>query len=281
MSVTRLSLSGKLTPLLINLDDPLLARSPLPHPIHDPSTSTVCLFVKDPQRHYKDLLPTLGVKSVHRIIGVSKLKGKFAPFEARRQLLDEYDIFLCDERVGPLMPKLLGSKWQQKKKMPISVNVVRTKHLKQELDKAVGSSRFFANRGSTMSLPIGSASRMTADDLVENLAAALPVVMKRVPYEGWKNVQNVEVKTGKSASLPIWSSDLKDRWTGIETEGDESDEEEEQGAEIPTPKPVEIKVKKSSAVDVTEPPAQKKKRSGAAAGSEEVSWPKKRQSSKA
>lgn len=47
---------------------------PLPNPLHDPKTSSVCLIVKDPQRHYKDLLPTLGVKCVHRVVGVSKLK---------------------------------------------------------------------------------------------------------------------------------------------------------------------------------------------------------------
>ncbi|CAO1614866.1 unnamed protein product [Parajaminaea phylloscopi] len=199
---------------------------PLPHPVHDASTSTVCLFVKDPQREYKDLLPSLGVKCVHRIIGVSKLKGKFAPFEARRQLLDEYDMFLCDERIGPLMPKLLGSKWQQRKKMPISVNLVRTKHVKQELEKAVKASRFFANKGSTMSLPLGSVSRMTAGDFIENLETALPLVIKRVPYDGWQNVQNIEIKTGKSASLPIWSSDLKDRWVGVQSKGDDDDDED-------------------------------------------------------
>lgn len=242
--------------------------SPLPHPVHDATTSNVCLFVKDPQREYKDLLPTLGVNCVHRIIGVSKLKGKFAPFEARRQLLDEYDIFLCDERVGPLMPKLLGSKWQQRKKMPISVNLVRTKHINRELEKAVTASRFFANMGTTMSLPMGSVSRMTADDLVENLETALPLVIKRVSQDGWSNVQNVEVKTGKSASLPIWSSDLKDRWVDV---ADKSESEELGDKKNGSAVPVKLSHKNSAKTETKEkqvfesfPKAtQSKKRSGA------------------
>lgn len=122
----------------------------LPHPLNPLQATEVCLFVKDPQRTYKDLLPTLGVSCIHRIVGVSKLKGKFAPFEARRSLMDEYDLFLCDERVAPMMPALLGTKWMQKKKMPVAVNVVKSRHIKAELEKAIGSTRFFSNKGSTM-----------------------------------------------------------------------------------------------------------------------------------
>jgi len=57
-----------------------------------------------------------GIKFISRVIGVTKLRGKFKPFEARRMLLKENDMFLADERVVPLLPALLGSKWFQAKK---------------------------------------------------------------------------------------------------------------------------------------------------------------------
>ncbi|CAO1625787.1 unnamed protein product [Sympodiomycopsis kandeliae] len=188
---------------------------PLPNPLNPLGSTAVCLFVKDPQRTYKDLLPTLGINCVHRIVGVSKLKGKFAPFEARRNLMDEYDVFLCDERISPMMPALLGNKWMQKKKLPLNVNVTRTKHLKEEIEKSIGSTRFFSNKGSNLSVPIGSLNAYSPEQLLENLSMALPKIASKVPYEGWKNIQNVEIKTGKSASLPIWNSDLNERWEGI------------------------------------------------------------------
>ena len=47
---------------------------------------------------------------------MEKLKGKFKPFEARRTLLKENGLFLADERVIPLLPKLLGTKWFEAKK---------------------------------------------------------------------------------------------------------------------------------------------------------------------
>jgi ribosome biogenesis protein UTP30 len=53
---------------------------------------------------------------VKRVVGVAKLKGKFAPFEARRQLMNEHDVFLADDRIIPMLPKLLGKKWMQDRK---------------------------------------------------------------------------------------------------------------------------------------------------------------------
>ena len=90
--------------------------SPLKYPVVDPRTSGVCLITKDPQREYKDLLERQGIKFISRVVGVEKLKGKFKAFEARRLLLKENAMFLADERVIPLLPRLLGPKWFDAKK---------------------------------------------------------------------------------------------------------------------------------------------------------------------
>lgn len=90
--------------------------SPIKYPLVDPRTSGVCLITKDPQRQYKDLLEQHQIKFISRVIGVEKLKGKFKAFEARRLLLKENTMFLADERVIPLLPRLLGSKWFDAKK---------------------------------------------------------------------------------------------------------------------------------------------------------------------
>lgn len=92
------------------------ATSPLAHPIIDPRVQPICLITKDPQRFYKDLLAAQNINFISRVVDVTKLKGKWAPFEARRQLAGEYGLFLADERVVPLLPKLLGKVFFQKKK---------------------------------------------------------------------------------------------------------------------------------------------------------------------
>jgi ribosome biogenesis protein UTP30 len=62
------------------------------------------------------LIEKHNIKFISRVVGITKLKGKFKPFEARRQLLSEHGMFLADDRIVPLLPKLLGKGWFDAKK---------------------------------------------------------------------------------------------------------------------------------------------------------------------
>ena len=144
--------------------DHLVPDSPLSHPLIDPRATSICLITKDPQREYKDLLESSNIKFIPRVIGIQKLKGKFKPYEARRMLLKENGLFLADERVIPLLPKLLGKAFFNAKKyvdlpttlacsltynpsrQPIPVCLTR-KDLKGELERAVSSTYFHQNQG--------------------------------------------------------------------------------------------------------------------------------------
>lgn len=65
---------------------------------------------------------------------MEKLKGKFKPFEARRLLLKENAMFLADERVIPLLPRLLGSKWFDAKKYVGFLSAHSARNLTRRLD---------------------------------------------------------------------------------------------------------------------------------------------------
>ncbi|KAG9085913.1 hypothetical protein FRC06_003370 [Ceratobasidium sp. 370] len=208
---------------------------PLARPIIDPRTSPICLITKDPQREYKDLLAAQNIKFIPRVVGVTKLKGKFKPFEARRQLLKDHGLFLADDRVVPLLPKLLGKMFFDAKKQPIPVNLQR-KELKAELERAVSSTYMHQNQGTCTAIKIAPMS-FTPAQVLENLTTALPNVVKHIKG-GWDNVQSLNIKTSTSVSLPIWSCDLGSgeggRWAGMvgaseesEEESGESEEEEE------------------------------------------------------
>jgi ribosome biogenesis protein UTP30 len=127
-------------------------NSPLSHPLIDP------------QQEYKDLLESNNIKFISRVVGVRKLKGKLKPYEARRMLLKENGLFLADDRIIPLLPKLLGKAFFNAKKyvgrsttvtlsltynpsrQPIPVCLTR-KDLKGELERAVSSTYFHQNQG--------------------------------------------------------------------------------------------------------------------------------------
>ncbi|KAL1718684.1 ribosomal protein L1p/L10e family-domain-containing protein [Schizophyllum commune] len=249
-------------------------RIPLAHPIIDPRVSSICLLTKDPQRQYKDLLETHKIRFVSRVVGVEKLKGKFKPFEARRGLLKDHDMFLADERIIPLLPKLLGTKWFKAKKQPIPVCLTR-KDLKGELERAVSSTYMSQNQGTQTSIKIGTISQKPAH-LLDNLRTALPAIVARIKG-GWENVQNIHIKTSSSTSLPVWSCDLSEealgRWGGgvkdadvdmeaSEEEGDEEgasgdEEEDEEMDEAPVTR---AKGKRRAEAEGEEEPAQPKKR---------------------
>ncbi|KAJ7465128.1 ribosomal protein L1p/L10e family-domain-containing protein [Mycena latifolia] len=199
-------------------------KIPIVHPLVDPRTSAVCLITKDPQRQYKDLLAEHNIKFISRVVGIEKLKGKFKPFEARRMLLKENGLFLADERVVPLLPKLLGVKWFEAKKQPIPVCLTR-KDLKGELERAISSTYMNQNQGTCTAIKIATVSHKSSQ-VLENLQAALPVIVKNIKG-GWDNVQSLLLKTNSSAGLPIWSCDLGagegGRWDGlVATADDES-----------------------------------------------------------
>jgi ribosome biogenesis protein UTP30 len=67
------------------------------------------------------------------VLGISKLRNEYKPFEAKRQLCQMYDLFLADDRVVPLLPKLLGKKFYETKKKPAKVDL-RRKNLVGDLD---------------------------------------------------------------------------------------------------------------------------------------------------
>lgn len=125
------------------------SSSALPHPpLPPPPTTSVCLFSKDPQREYKDLLHAQNIKFISRVVGLAKLKGKHKPFEARRALCNDHQLFLCDESIMPMMPKLLGKIFFDAKKQPLPVNM-KKKDLKAELAQAISSGLFHESLGTT------------------------------------------------------------------------------------------------------------------------------------
>ncbi|KAH9831357.1 ribosomal protein L1 [Rhodofomes roseus] len=207
-------------------------KIPIVHPIVDPRVSSLCLITKDPQREYKDLLESNGIRFISRVVGIEKLKGKFKPFEARRMLLKENDLFLADERVVPLLPGLLGKKFFEAKKQPIPVCLTR-KDLKGELERAISSTYFHQNQGTCTSVKIGTVSQ-SPSKVLDNLKTALPAIVKRIKGE-WDNIQSFHIKTNSSASLPIWSCDLGAtdgaRWDGLVADSESEEESEAEDSE--------------------------------------------------
>ncbi|KAK9477990.1 ribosomal protein L1/ribosomal biogenesis protein [Lipomyces japonicus] len=219
-------------------------RITVPHPIFDADSTSICLLTKDPQRLYKDVLlaDDSPVKDdIARIVGVSKLKTKFKTFEARRQLRDDHDIFLADDRIVPSFPELLGKTFISVKKFPVAISLrdphkiekpdpkgkkrklakdenpsdqteqeksaISTKRVKSEIKRTLNSALVVIPAGANTTVKFGF-STFTVDQLAENIQAIVDGLVKaNVIKQGWDGVRSLHIKSGQSISLPIYLAD--------------------------------------------------------------------------
>ncbi|XP_019938474.1 ribosomal L1 domain-containing protein 1 [Paralichthys olivaceus] len=189
-------------------------RIPLPHGQRTDSEE-VCLFTRDEpnmtseqtQRFYKRLLEERGVKNITEIIPYKVLKTEYKPFEAKRRLLGNFDMFLSDDRIRRLLPSHLGKHFYQRKKEPLCVNL-QSKHLARDIQSVIqGTYLKVTNKGSCCMARVGHSS-MTADEVTENIETAVQTIMAKIRMKG-PVMKIIHLKSQSSVALPIFTSDLK------------------------------------------------------------------------
>ncbi|NXF43395.1 RL1D1 protein, partial [Oceanites oceanicus] len=188
-------------------------KIPLPHGIR-PETTEVCLFTKDEpnlsaeqtENLYRKLLIQNGIRSISQIISYKTLKKEYKLFEAKRRLLNRFDLFLSDDRIRRLLPSHLGKHFYERKKAPLSVNL-KAKNLAKELQKHIqGTTLPVTNKGCCYTARVGHTG-MKADEILDNVIAAAEVIAKKLP-KNWKNVKILHLKTLKSVALPIFTANI-------------------------------------------------------------------------
>ncbi|NWQ80301.1 RL1D1 protein, partial [Columbina picui] len=190
-----------------------LIKIPLPHGIRT-DTAEVCLFTKDEpnlsaeqtENLYKKLLIQNGIRSVSQVISYKTLKKEYKLFEAKRRLLNRFDLFLSDDRIRRLLPSHLGKHFYERKKAPLSVNL-KARNLAKELQKHIqGTTLPVTNKGCCYTARIGHTG-MKADEILDNIIAAAKVIARKLPKK-WKNVKILHLKTLKSVALPIFTANI-------------------------------------------------------------------------
>ncbi|KAB5555498.1 hypothetical protein PHYPO_G00034910 [Pangasianodon hypophthalmus] len=188
-------------------------RIPLPHALRNESVE-VCLFTRDEpnmtadqtERFYKKLLTQSGVKFMPQVIPFKVLKTEYKPFEAKRKLLGNFDIFLADARIRRRLPSHIGKHFYERKKAPLSVDL-RSKHLARDLDRLVQGTTLTINKKGSCCLVRVAHSGMTTDEIVENIVTAVSTISTKLHMKG-KSIKIIHLKSHTSVALPIYSSDL-------------------------------------------------------------------------
>eukprot|EP00123_Amoebidium_parasiticum_P009268 comp19374_c0_seq1/m.22334 comp19374_c0_seq1/g.22334 ORF comp19374_c0_seq1/g.22334 comp19374_c0_seq1/m.22334 type:complete len:242 (-) comp19374_c0_seq1:498-1223(-) len=179
-------------------------RIPIPHSLHQEGETEVCLITKDPQADYKKLLEEKNVTVVSKVLGISKLREKHSKsHEQKRQLLSQYDVFLADARVLPLLPPLLGKKFFEKKKQPVPVDLTK-KDISKEISKAINATYLYLGLGACVAVRIAHTGQ-TEDEIVANIVQGMDAIAEKIPKK-WRTVQSVHIKTSESVALPVYAS---------------------------------------------------------------------------
>lgn len=268
-------------------------RVPLPHG-QRADTDEVCLFTRDEpnmspeqtQRFYKKLLEQRGVTCVTEVIPLKTLKKEYKPFEAKRRLLGNFDLFLSDDRIRRLLPSHIGKHFYERKREPLCVDLL-SQHLARDVQRIVqGTVLKVNNKGSCCMARVGH-SGMSADEVTENVEATVQTITRKMRTKG-PLIKVIHLKSQNSVALPIYTSDLshltliedaarhlkkaqaekalkkKSRQTAVDrqTEGEGEDGEEEipqlVPMETPSKKP-KLQKKKQKTKKTPEKPARKNK----------------------
>ncbi|CBX99087.1 hypothetical protein LEMA_P083260.1 [Plenodomus lingam JN3] len=204
----------------------------LPHPIIAENVR-ICMFTKDPQRTYKDLVasdafPAALRTKVQRVLGVEKLKKRYKSYEQKRALAAEYDLFLVDDRIIKIVAEFLGKSFygtKSKRPIPIRltagayidksarkdskepVNVIGTAQgIAKEIETALKSTYLSLSASANSSIKIGLLS-MTPQQVTENTTAVVNAIVPKHIEHGWRNVRGLHIKGAKTKALPIWLAD--------------------------------------------------------------------------
>lgn len=220
--------------------DPLHAiKIPVKHRIFKPEDE-ICLITKDPQRKYKDLAKERQITPISKVIGLTKLKAKYRPFEAKRLLAKSYQIFLADKAIWHLLPPVLGKEFIRLKNPPIPVKFSSDANFGKDIEKALNAAYLYLGKGSTSTVVVGRTSH-SSTQLLENIKAVIQELQQRLPKKG-QTVQSLNIKTSRSIALPIYNvvpkvplkiNDVKQKKKAGKQEkedqgGEEENEEEEE-----------------------------------------------------
>lgn len=153
---------------------------------------------------YRKLLKKHGIKTISQIIPFRTLKTEYKAYEAKLRLLGSFDFFITDARIRRLLPSHLGRHFYQRKKFPVTVNLL-AKNLSKEINDCVsGTVLNISKNGSCSTIRVGHTG-MQAQHVVENVVAVTERLSQKLP-EKWGSVKLLFMKTEKSVALPIFSS---------------------------------------------------------------------------
>jgi len=193
---------------------------PLEKTMHTLDQNTrICLFVKDPKSAIKELGIDFPMKV--KIIDVQTLKLKYSRFQDRRNLLKQYDLFLCDYKIYFVLKKLLGKPFYVSRKypVPIKLDYEDKEQIKNEVVNQVDKSGvFYMTNGPNYAFKVAKFN-MDKDDILKNVMKSVNYVVAHILKWGvnFEDLKSITLKGANTLELPIFNQLTKEEIAAFES----------------------------------------------------------------
>jgi len=187
--------------VLIKLPNPLFNRK-----------SEICVFTHNKKDEDKETTESYWQSYFKERLGITpktitlpSLNKDYQTYQQKRNLASSYAVFIADERIFFRLPEVLGKSFKSRNKMPVQMKMSGDKFC-GKFDEVLSCTKWnVSGRGDNTTVQIGKAGQ-TTEELVANIQSVLSVVKKTVD-RGWANVKNIQLKTERSISIPMYTND--------------------------------------------------------------------------
>ncbi|OQR76734.1 hypothetical protein BIW11_07591 [Tropilaelaps mercedesae] len=156
---------------------------------------------------WKQKLRAMGIDRDIHIMPVMQLETEFKSYEAKRKLCKAFDHFLCDHRIMFKMPKLLGTMFFRRRKMPIRVYMRDENKLKEIIEEALTRTLIHITpEGPNVSMKVGNLMDHSDREIADNILSIIDNFIPEHLPGGNANVNSMHLASFAGKSVPMYVS---------------------------------------------------------------------------
>ncbi|KAI5956758.1 CIC1 [Candida jiufengensis] len=180
-----------------------------------------CLFLRDQLVKTSEEIEKIeneNLPTIKQILPLKSLKTEYKTFEKRRELRNDYDLFLVDDAILNTLPNVLGKVFfESNNKVPLPIRVTTSSNnselslvtLKNQLDKNLNSTFYLPPQGTVISVKVGHLANDNEDSeevqfTNEELISNITNVIQNFDIN---TIKTIMIKTGTSPAIPLFYTD--------------------------------------------------------------------------
>lgn len=183
----------------------------IPSQLNSFSKRKICLIIKDPKEEWENLGISFDTETdvEVNVISYSSLKHEYSQYEQKRQLLKQFDLFICDFKIYMMLKKVVGKVFYKNKKYPFPVFINKNKENSDETKKniltAARNTLFYMSNGPNYSVKVGFVDEKE-EDLIRKIHVCSEYVVANILKFGveFEDLKGISLKFTNSIELPIY-----------------------------------------------------------------------------